>query len=1077
MIRQASIFLWVALLPSLWGQTTGTIAGTVRDHSGAVVPAARIAATHEGTNQTRTVLSDGAGQYLIPLLPVGSYSVRVDKDGFASFVQNGVIMEANTTVQVDAALQVRAGSEQVTVNAVAAMVQANSATLVQVMDTQRVSDLPLNGRNVLQLVSLTAGVADRNVPVTYQGVNLGGISSSNLYLNTVAINGSRGTATNYLLDNADNNEAQTNLARPFPNVDAVEEFSIQTSSFDAQYGRGVGGVINVVTKSGTNSVHGTAFEFLRNFKLNAGNFFSGRDTLKRNQFGGALGGPLRKDRTFFFASYQGTTIRSSTPGALRTAPDAAMKSGNFAAWLSANGIGALHDPAAPATYFPNNQIPVSRFDPVSAKLLSLTPTSTNSAYQVRFGTPQSTTDDHQGVVRADHSFSGRHRVSGRYFVLYYNNAPTIIPTNLLYATDGQVGYHHAVAANDTFTLSPKWVNSLTVSHVTTSPQRIVQHEVPVSLQDLGARVINAPTANLLSVTINGWSGYSMGNAADNQTSSFELADGVGYATGRHNLRFGGEVRLYRTGFNSFFQTDGASGFTGQYLSDAGRQNAGNAYAEFLLGRMASFRQTSISRLHAINNVFSLYAQDDFRVTGRLTLNLGVRWDPKPGLQERDHQLTTFIPGQQSTVFPGAPRGLVFYGDQGVEDGPFHSYWKSVAPRFGLAYQLAPRTVLRSAYGIFYDEFFGLMLNRTIQAQPWIDDATLTGPLQFSSPFGSAKPLDPSNYKADRSVVLRPFSTYAVPSPYLRPGYTQNWNFVLEREALSNLLLRAAYVGSKGTDLLNTVENNPGIFGPGATAANINQRRPYANIGPLPLGFSNANSSYNSLQVTAQKRYSHGFSVLGNFTWAKSIDTGSFASVEGNQAGPDPFNTRNNRGPSNFDVTKRLVVSGIWEMPKLGTANRVVKNVLGGWQSNAIFTAATGTPLTVVSGVNNSLNGVAGDFADYRGGEWRISGDRSRQQQIAQWFDKSVFAVNAVGTIGSGRRGQLRAPGLWNVDYSLFKSIALRERARLQLRGEFFNFFNHANLDAPNVTVNSPAFGLISGASSPRIVQVAAKVIF
>ena len=300
---------------SISAQASGTISGTVRDNSGAVVPTAKVIATNEGTNLSRTVVSDGEGQYVIPVLPVGAYRVRAEKEGFAPFVQTGVTLEANATVQVDAAMQIRTSAEEVTVTAAPAMVQANSATLVQIVDTQRVEDLPLNGRNVLQLVSLTAGVADRNVPVTYQGVNLGGISSANLYLNTVAINGSRGDATNYLLDNADNNEDQTNLARPFPNVDAVQEFSVQTSSFDAQYGRGVGGIVNVVTKSGTNGFHGTAFEFLRNYDLNAANFFSGRDALKRNQFGGALGGPDAEGPHLLFRSpIKERAIRSATPG-------------------------------------------------------------------------------------------------------------------------------------------------------------------------------------------------------------------------------------------------------------------------------------------------------------------------------------------------------------------------------------------------------------------------------------------------------------------------------------------------------------------------------------------------------------------------------------------------------------------------------------------------------------------------------------------------------------------------------------------------------------------------------------------
>jgi len=282
-VRQILLFSTLFLIAlRVFPQATATISGTVRDSSGAVVPGAKITATNEGTNLARTALADDAGQYIIPLLPVGSYRVRVEKEGFAAFVQNGIGLQANTTVQVDAVTNVRAGAEQVTVSAAAAMVQANSTALVQVIDSKRVADLPLNGRNVLQLLSLAAGISDQNVPVTYQGVNLGGISSANIYLNTVAINGARGSATNYLLDNADNNEDQTSLARPFPNVDAVQEFSVQTSSFDAEYGRGVGGIVNVVTKSGTNGFHGTAFEFLRNYELNAANFFSGRDALKRN---------------------------------------------------------------------------------------------------------------------------------------------------------------------------------------------------------------------------------------------------------------------------------------------------------------------------------------------------------------------------------------------------------------------------------------------------------------------------------------------------------------------------------------------------------------------------------------------------------------------------------------------------------------------------------------------------------------------------------------------------------------------------------------------------------------------------
>ena len=1070
-----TVLLLVA--PLALAQTSGTISGRATDSSGALVPDVTVTATQQDTGLSRSVKSDSGGLYVIPELPVGNWEVKFSKPGFAVFVQRNVLLQVNTSVEVNGALEVAGATAKINVSAEAAQVQATSTALVQVVDTKRVEDLPLNGRNVLQLLALTAGAEDTNIPVTYQSTNLGGISSANLYLHTVALNGSRGDATNYLLDNADNNEGLTSLGRPFPNVDAVQEFSVQTSSFDAQYGRGVGGVVNVVTKSGTNAYHGSAFEFLRNYKMNAANFFSGRDALKRNQFGGSFGGKIKKDRTFFFLSYQGTRIRSATPGAVVTAPDAAMKAGNFAEWLRAGGVGAIHDPLAPSTYFPNNVIPSSRFDPVAVRLLGLMPSSTTANNQVRFATPESMTSDNQGVVRIDHSFSDRHRISGRYFLLGYENPPVMLPTNVLYATDGQVGYSHSFAFNDSFTFSPKWLNNFTFSFATVNPRRITADTANFTLQNLGGASKNPPGINMLDLSISGWTGMTLGNSANAYSRSYDLADGVGYATGRHNLRFGGDLRMYRTGFHSFFQSDGSGSFTGVLLSDPGKQDAGNAYAEFLLGQMASWTQTSVSVLDSINNVFSLYAQDDFRISSRLTLNLGLRYDPSLGLGEASHHETTFVPGQQSTVFPHAPLGLVFWGDKGFENGVIKPYWKSFAPRLGVAYQVTPKTVVRSAYGIFYDEYFGLMLNHTIQAQPFEAQAVLTGPIPLSNPYVGTTPVDPVNFQPSSDLVFRNNGTYAVPSANLRPGYVQNWNFVVEREVLANLLARAGYVGAKGTRLLNTTDSNPGIFGPGATTANLPQRRPYANIGAMPLGYSSGNSSYNALQLTLQKRYSRGFSILGNYTFSKSIDYSSFGSNEGNQTGPDPFHVRNNRGPSDFDVTQRFVASGIWEMPKLSKSNAVIRNVLGGWQSNGIFTVQSGTPLTILSGANNSLNGVGGDFAAYSGGSWHLNGSRSKQQEIAQWFNTGVFTVDQLGTVGTGRRGQLRAPGLWNVDYSLFKNFVFTEHMHLQLRGEFFNLFNHANLNSPNVTANSPTFGTIASASSPRIAQVAMKLIF
>ena len=367
-----AFFLTVLSVSRLSAQATATIHGTVYDASGAVVPGAAVTATNINTSLTRQLEADQSGQFIIPLLPVGEYRVHVEKPGFTAFNQTGIRLQVNTDVEVNAKLEPRSTTEQITVTADATLVQTATSSLVQVIDEKRVTELPLNGRNVLQLMGLNAGISDRGSSGgTIQVNTLGGTQ----YQNPVSINGSRGNATNFLLDGADHNDLYTNIAEAYPNPDAVQEFSIQSSTFDAQYGRGVGGVVNVITRAGTNEVHGTVFEFLRNYKLNAANFFSGRDALKRNQFGFTLGGPVYlpkiyngRNRTFIFGSYQGTRNRTATPGALRTTPSDAMKGGDFSAFLGADGGGRIRDPDAPGQYFPNNQIPPSRFDPVSAKL-------------------------------------------------------------------------------------------------------------------------------------------------------------------------------------------------------------------------------------------------------------------------------------------------------------------------------------------------------------------------------------------------------------------------------------------------------------------------------------------------------------------------------------------------------------------------------------------------------------------------------------------------------------------------------------------------------------------------------------
>jgi len=386
-------------------------------------------------------------------------------------------------------------------------------------------------------------------------------------------------------------------------------------------------------------------------------------------------------------------------------------------------------------------------------------------------------------------------------------------------------------------------------------------------------------------------------------------------------------------------------------------------------------------------------------------------------------------------------------------------------------------VIRSAYVIFFDEFQSILFNNITQQFPWANQTTLVGPLKFSDPFSGGPILDPAAWKPDPTVPFPSYSAFYAMTTGMGPGYVQNWNFFLEHQLRSDLLIRAGYVGAKGTHLVNLYEQNAAIYGPGASASNVNARRPLNDplIGSLQIYESGANSSYNALQFTVQKRYARGFSILANYTYGKSIDDNSDGT--GASPGPDAWNHRNNIGPSDFDVKQRLVISAVWEMPRLLHSPAAIRWVFGGWQSNAIYTASTGVPLTIRSGADNNYDGISTDFADYKGGDWQLPKDRPKQDQIAKWFNTAVFSSNTIGTIGTARRGQLRAPGDSNLDYSLFKSFQVTEGKRLQFRAEFFNVLNHANLGSPGASVNSPSFGVISSALDPRILQFALKLIF
>jgi hypothetical protein len=1063
-----------------FAQSTGAIHGSAQDSSGATIPEVQVTAIQQGTNLTRQTTTNSAGEYLIPELPVGTYEVRFAKTGFASFLQRNVLLQVSTNVEVNGMLQVAGATTEVTVNAEATLVQTTNTAVIQVVDQKRVEDLPLNGRNVLQLVTINAGVADRGATGSTIQTNT---LSKGRYQVPASVNGSRGNATNYTLDGADNNDSYTNIAAPFPNPDAVQEFSIQTNAFDAQYGRGVGGIVNMVTRSGTNSFHGTVFEYLRNNVLNAGNFFSGRDALKRNQFGFSIGGPVLlpklyngRNRTFVFGSYQGTRDSVATPGFSVVAPSAAMKQGDLSAFLKSDGTGRIKDPLG--GYFPNNQIPVSRFDPVATNLLKYFPVSNDPNYVARFGTPANRTNEDQYVLRGDQIITPKQQLTLRYFLLRYDNPWSYIPDNILYVVNGQFGNAHNAALVHTYTITPRLLNQFVVGFNRQTPQSSTPAGLNVNFQSAGSRINLAPSPTM-DLAVTGWTGATLGLGYVSAGTSYSIGDNVSFITGRHSLRFGFSVNRSRMDKNSNFTSGGNATFSGLLSSDPGKSNAGNSFAEFLLGEVDAFLQQSMWSERIQLQTPALYIQDDIRLTRRLTANLGLRWDPRFDIRENEFdKKMTFLPNSpafQSTRFPNAPHGLAFLGDPGFEDQITKNKLKNFAPRVGLAFQLTPRTVLRGAYGIFYDQQMLINNNRSAQGAPFIQQVLLNS-VSLSNPYGSGTPINPSPIYPGRDFIFSPGQTWSLPSVDMPTGYMQQWNVIAERQFRGDMLLRVGYIGSKGTHLLSNAEVNPAIYGPGATAGNRDARRPFQPIGSLTLTSGGGWSSYNSLQVTAQKRYSHGISILVNYTWSKAIDNSSFCQGDGPCMGPDYSNWNANRGLSDFDTPHRLVASGILEHPTLAKWNPVARNILGGWQSNFILVAQSGIPFTVVSGVNNSLTGVGNDFADLTGVDWRRD-HSSKSDMLANYFNTAAFKVNAVGTIGTGRRNQLRGPNNWTLNYSLFKTFRITEQFKLDFRGEFFNILNHANFGQPNANVSSAAFGRITTADSPRIIQFGLKLSF
>jgi hypothetical protein len=1054
--------------------TTASLGGVVRDSSGGAVPDARVTVRNRATGLSRASNSDGDGTYLHPALPVGEYRLTVEKPGFATYQQEGITLTVGQAATQNVTLQLNAVTQEITVIGDSAVVNTQTASVIQVVAPPQVIDLPLNGRQAQALVFLGPGAHDSSSRYCLYNCQ-GGVYPG---AQEAAINGGGTAAVNYLMDGVGHNDSYVSVNLPFPNPDAIQEFNLQTSNMPAEYGN-ANALVNIVTKSGTNAFHGSAFEFLRNGGLNARNFFAPEpDTLKRNQFGGTLGGPIQHDKLFFFGTYQATRIRTARQGEIGFVPTAAERNGD----LSAIGT-PIVDPAS-GMPFPGNQIPLARFSTPSNYFLARIPLPNGPGGQLTYPGPTEKQNDDQFLSKVDW-LRGGHALSLRYFYSQYNQPPDTsqIRQNILAADpSGNRVRVQTLAFNDTFTRSAALVFNTwfgwdqqvggTLSGDPAGPDAV---SFPGAGVPIAGGAAGVPPA-IEGLTVGGFFNIATGHWGQFNRGDWRAREVATAQRGSHELSFGGEpVRLTQDVSNTNNES-GTFQFTGEL--------SGSNLADFFLGEASQFQQAGGRYQNIRGVVTGLFVQDNWRMTSRLVLNAGLRWEPFWPFTDIRNRVACYVPGQKSQRYPNAPAGLLYGGDPGCPAGSgYHAVPNDIAPRLGFALRLDDKTSLRGGGGIYFDTPQTSMYNGT-GPQPFNASFTLNG-VSFADPYQSAGMANPFPQRYGTSALPGPNVTFALPVQIagvfpidFHSATMATWNLTLEHQLRANWLLSAAYVGNSGYHLNSNQygrrQINPAIYIPGAsTVANTQARRIDPDFSTIALIASDFNSSYQALQLNAGKRFNRGLQLLANYTWGKMIDDFA-APQQGNNA--NPFDRGKDRGPSADDVPHLFHFSPVWQIPVPKWQCRV-RRALQGWALTSITTWQSGFPFSVFSGVDHSFSGIDQDYADYVGPASPWLQGQTHAELIEEFFNTSVFVPNAVGTFGNTGKNILRGPRFFNTNLAAIKATEITDRVHLQFRTEFFNVFNNVAFGNPASVVGQPNFGKITSAGDPRILQLVLKLTF
>ncbi len=1130
-MKRASSFFFCVLLvlafgcAGLWAQGTAQISGTVMDPSGARLPGAEVMATQTATGLTRSVVSNESGTYVLPSLPTGPYRLEVALPGFRTVLRTGIVLEVNANPVVDVTLEVGRVTETIEVQANAALVETRSVGVGQVMEARQILELPLNGRNVTELITLSgAAVAPPD----------GSSSRSISGQQNIRVAGGISGSVNYSLDGALHRNPYDNLSMPLPFPDALQEFKVETSALAASQGGASGAQASAVTKSGTNEFHGNLFEFVRNDLFNATPYFAAVDsktgkkkpsTLKRNQFGGTAGGPLVKNRLFFFGGYQGTTIRQDPSDNEAFVPTPAMLTGDFTALSTpacgsrpalrtADGVDST--PTGFGAGANTNKIDPSLFSPVALNVAKRLPQPQDACGRVIYGSP--TVDDQFQIVgRTDWQASPRHSVMGRVLLtgldrpVPYND---LSPDNILTVrTGGRTELAQSYSIGDTWLINSNTVASVRLASHYTNIRRIGAEMFNMS--EMGVKNLYTGYQPMYSTT-NVTNGFSLGGGTENdsnlRTFTSSLNSDISLTRGTHQIAVGGSLMFWDSNSLGNVFSMGVFTFNGN--------RTGHGLADFLTGRMTTFRQATPNFNRAKKYSPALYVNDSWKATRKLTLNYGLRWEPdipeilKEG-SVQDFSEARRAAGIQSTLYKNAPLGFYYPGDPGHPGKRGREKnWSTFAPRLGFAWDVNGdgKTSVRASGGLGYD-----YLN--IQAHLWTSisppfnyDITIQNP-RYDDPWATYPGGNPFPVKLTKDSPFTAFGGMTVMPYHLDPSQTQSWNLSIQRQLTADLLVSASYLGNHVVHMLMTAPLNPGIYFPGnadssgrcfaqgytfnlgtpngacSTNANVDRRRVLSlvdfdrtgrYVGALAEYQSVGKLNYNGMLLEARKRAGRGLTLNANYTWSHCLASDQ-DTLNGNLY--DSLNTyiyvnERDRGFSNCTSDRRHVsnISGIAQMPRF--ANETLNKIASGWQVAPIYRIQSGSWQSIIAGpgVDSARNGTASASQPADQVLPNAYGDASGRP-MTYWINRDAFKQPAVGTLGNVKPRTVRGPKFWSFDLALSRTFGFKESQRFEFRAEAYNVTNSFRPVNPSAAQNNAQFGLIRQALEPRILQFALKYAF